>query len=165
VVRVQAATAVARIENAFLAKAMELEAAVREKPDEASVLRLAGIYDDYAFAGLLDKAREEECRQKAADGYRAYLRTRPDDQAVQLRLARLQLRRGRMEEAEPLLRRLATVEGHSGAGLWLMECLFTQGRFAELRSLAVRVPHGAAEELPPLAPAAIEMWTARERIA
>ncbi|MDH4065053.1 MAG: hypothetical protein OEW19_11685, partial [Acidobacteriota bacterium] len=47
VIRVQAATAIARLENEFLERTMRLEAAAREAPDDpAAVLALAGHYDD-----------------------------------------------------------------------------------------------------------------------
>jgi hypothetical protein len=160
VVRVQAATVIARLEQEFLDRTFELEAAVQFAPDDpAAILALATHADDQAFAGLFDATREESCRARAADGYARYLELRPDDQAVDLRLARLQLRRGVLDEAEPRLRRLADA-GHASARLWLMEVLFAQRRYGDLRAVASRVGAGAADAMPLEAAGAIELWTA-----
>jgi hypothetical protein len=158
VVRVQAATAIARLENQFLERTFRLEAAVRESPDDPqAILALASHYDDQAFAGLLDATREQECRVKAADGYERYLRHCPDHQAAEFRLARLQLRRGRAAEATPRFRRL--VQGGSGsARVWLMESLSAEGCYDELRSIAAG---STAEEVAGFSPevaSAIELW-------
>jgi hypothetical protein len=161
VVRVQAATAIARLEQEFLERTLDVEAAVRRSPEDAqAILALATHYDEQAFAGLFDSAREEECRVKAADGYERYLRQRPDDHAVELRLARSLLRRRLFDEAEPRLCRLVE-SGHDAASLWLMEALFARGRYVELRRLAGR--HAAADtDLTPEAAATVDLWAGRE---
>lgn len=158
VIRVQAATAIARLEQEFLERTLELEAVVREAPqDPDAILALASHCDEQAFAGLFDQTREETCRTQAADGYARYLELRPDDAAVELRLARLQLRRGRLDDAEPRLQRLSQA-GHPNARLWLMETLFAQRRWRELRRVASGCDTQSAAELPVEASAAIELW-------
>ncbi|HQZ37478.1 MAG TPA: hypothetical protein PLH72_00460 [Vicinamibacterales bacterium] len=165
VIRVQAATAIAKIENEFLERSIRLEKATREAPDDpAAVLALANHCDDQAFAGLLDGTREEECRVKAAAGYRRFLESRPVDGTVRFRLARLQQRRGRWHEAEPLFRQLVTA-GHPGADHWLMENLFAQGRYGEVRALVAA--HSAAPDtgLLPEVAATVALWKGREAAA
>jgi hypothetical protein len=157
VIRVQAATVIARFEQEFLERTFELEAAVQQAPgDPEAILALASHSDDQAFAGLFDATREESCRARAAEGYERYLDLRPDDQAVDLRLARLQFRRGLFEQAEPRLRRLAEA-GHASARLWLMEVLFAQRRYRDLRAVAERFGTGA-DAMPIEAAGAIELW-------
>jgi len=165
VVRVQAATAIARLENQFLERTMELEAAVRETPDDPDlILALASHYDDQAFAGLLDSRREQDCRVKAHEGYERYLRLRPKDPPVEFRLARLQLRRGLAVDAAPRFRSLVDA-GHPGAGLWLMESLFAQRRFHELRE-AASAPGGlAASMMTPEVSATLELWSSMRETA
>lgn len=159
VIRVQAATVIARLEQEFLDRTFELEAAVQQAPDDPeAILALASHSDDQAFAGLFDPTREEQCRARAAEGYERYLQLRPHDQSVDLRLARLQLRRGLLEKAEPRLQRLAEA-GHGSARLWLMEVLFAQGRYSDLSAVASRFGAGAADSMPLEAAGAIELWT------
>jgi hypothetical protein len=136
VIRVQAATAIARLEQQLFERTVALEATVaRDASNASAVLALAGHFDDQAFAGLFDPTREAMCRTRAAELFARYLEVRPVDQAVELRLARLLLRQGRATDAEPRLRRLAEA-GHRTARLWLMECLFTQGRYEDVRAVA-----------------------------
>lgn len=165
VIRVQAATAIARIENEFLARSIELETAVREAPDDpAAALALAAHCDDQAFAGLLDATREEECRVKAAAGYQRYLESRPQDDGVRFRLARLQQRRRSWSEAEPLFRQLLDA-GHPGACHWLMENLFAQRRYADVRALAAAHPSASDTSLLPEVSATFALWEGREAAA
>lgn len=168
VIRVGAATAIARLENEFLEKTMSLEAAAREQPDDAdAMLALARHYDDQAFTGLLDTTREQDCRVRATDGYERYLATHPDDTAIRFRLARLYQRRRLWSEAEKLFRRLAD-EGYPGAHHWLMESLFVQGRFADLRAVASRFDDDAVGQIDPAAPEiadTIALWAGQGAIA
>jgi len=162
VVRVQAATVIARLEQDFLDRTFELEAAVKQAPADANtILALASHCDEQAFAGLLDPTREQQCQAQAADGYARYLELRPEDHAVDLRLARLQLRRGHFDQAEPRLQRLAAA-GHESARLWLMETLFALRRYEDLRGVASQFDDMPAEALPAEAAAAIELWAGHE---
>ncbi len=162
VIRVQAATAIARLENEFLERTMTREAAVRESPDSpAAILALATHYDDQAFAGLLDATREQDCRVRAADGYTRYLQRHPDDHAARFRLARLQQRRGLWTDAEQLFREL-TAAGHTGARQWFMENLFVQRRYAELRAVAAQASETTDAGLAPEVAASTALWAGVE---
>ncbi|MFN8057624.1 MAG: tetratricopeptide repeat protein [Vicinamibacterales bacterium] len=174
VIRVQAATAIARLENDVLASTFALEAKRKDEPDDARhLLALAEHYDDHAFTGLLDPVRERDSRDKAVLHYRAYLAQEPGDQPTTLRLARLLLRQGAFAEAESLLARLvgdpASGDARGGtlapaaptdAAMWLMEALFHQRRFSDLRALAAHVTrstHGASTWPTEMAPT-LAMW-------
>jgi hypothetical protein len=158
VVRVQAATAIARLEQELLERTLALEAALERAPDEAeAVLALAAHYDDQAFGGLMDATREETSRDRAARGYERYLALRPEDAEVEQRLARLQLRLGQYAAAEPRLRRLFE-RGHPGAQLWLLECLFAQRKFADMRIVAVSDWSGTPAAIGPEAVVTLDLW-------
>lgn len=168
VIRVQAATAIARLENEFLERTIELETAVHEGPDSADVIvRLAMHYDDQAFAGLLDATREQECRVKAAAGYRQYLELMPNDHQARFRYARLQQRRGLWPEAERLFHQLVD-GGRVDACHWYLETLFAQGRFSDLRAAAVAVRRDAVDEqdtnamFAPEVAETVALWATRE---
>ncbi len=164
VVRVQAATALARLEQEFLERTLDLEeAVVRDPHDVEALLALATHYDEQAFNGLLDPAREQECRAKAARGYEEYLRLRPDDRRVDLQLARLQLRRRLPREAEPRFRRLVGA-GHPGASLWLMESLFAQKKYAEVRAVACAAAGERDGDAVPDVDAALGLWRGGEAV-
>lgn len=159
VIRVQAATAIARLENEFLERTMTLEAAMREAPDSPpAILALATHYDDQAFAGLLDTTREHDCRVRAAEGYAGYLQHFPGDDAVRFRLARLQQRRGLWPDAERLFRQL-TDAGYPGARQWFMESLFAQGRYADLRAVAARNHEAPGDGLAPEVAETLALWS------
>lgn len=162
VIRVQAATAIAKLENEFLAETLRLETAAHASPDDANRrLALAIHYDNQAFAGLLDVTREQDCRERATSGYLQYLHAHPDDHAVRFRLARLQHRRGLWQEAESQFRQLVEA-GYAQAYGWLLESLFAQNRWPELRQAArdLGVPANAVT-VPEMA-AAINLWAGGE---
>jgi hypothetical protein len=159
VIRVQAATAIARLEHQFFEQTLELEAALDAAPDDAdALLALATHHDAQAFAGLFDPAREQSCRVKAAELYERYLRQHPNDEATEFRMARLLLRRGQTAAAEPRFRRLADA-GHPTARLWLMECLFAQGHYADVRRAAAGWSDRDQHEATPAAEASVRFWT------
>lgn len=168
VIRVQAATAIARLENEFLDRTIELEAAVHDAPESAdAIVRLAMHYDDQAFTGLLDATREQECRVKAAAGYRRYVELMPSDHQARFRYARLQQRRGFWPDAERLFRQLVD-DGHVDACHWYLETLFAQGRFSDLRAAAVAARRESVDEhdsdamFAPEVAETMALWAARE---
>jgi hypothetical protein len=158
VVRVQAATAIARLENEFLARTIELEAEADAAPDDdAAALALARHYDAQAFGGLMDPGREQECRTRAADGYARHLQRHPDDDRVRFELARLRQRSGLWSEAEAHLRPLVARQ-YPSARLWLMENLFAQRRFTELREVAAAPAPPDGDAVVPEAALAVALW-------
>ena len=137
-VRVMAATAVARIENAFLTRSMESRADCERNPGDYDVwLGSAQLYDDYAFTGILDADREAEHRRRAVEAYRECVRLNPAAVVPVIALGRLALATGRIDEAVSRFQRAIQLEpdriGHS---VWLMEALFRRGDFAKVRELA-----------------------------
>lgn len=158
VIRVQAATAIARLERQYFERGLTLMAALDMAPDDPdAVLALASHHDDQAFAGIFDAARATDSRTQAAELYERYLRLRPHDAEVLFKLARLFLRAGRAEDAEPRFRHLVDI-GHPTARVWLMESLFAQRRFGEVRLAAMSWSESAALEWMPEAHAAVVFW-------
>ena len=137
-VRVMAATAVARIENAFLTRSMESRADCERNPGDYDVwLRSAQLYDDYAFTGILDTDRVAEHRRRATEAYRECVRLNPEAVTPVIALGRLALTAGRIDEAVLRFERALQLEpdriSHS---VWLMEALFRRGDFSKVREMA-----------------------------
>lgn len=135
-VRVQAATAAANIENNFLNKLMELEAAAKATPgDVATQTALAHFFDDYAFSGILDDDRQAENRRRAEEAYQTLLKLDPENSDTILRIGRLLIRSGRVDEA------IEWFEWGFPQGAinpqsisWYLEALFRKGDYVRLRS-------------------------------
>ncbi len=143
-VRVQAATAISKIENAFHERLLAIESLDDEHPDTAVIKKaLAEHYDGYAFTGILDPDRERENREKAHNAYLEYLALKPDDVEARLKVGRLLLRMGKTAEATDWFRKCIG-EGYRSQAIqtWLMECLYSSGKYAELRRMAGELaPH------------------------
>lgn len=137
-IRVQAATAMARIENAVAEKSHEILKELEESPEDADLLlELAQHYDEYALTGLLDSARQRDYRHKAMEAYGKYLDEHPGDRSARTAMGRILVRKGRYSEAAEWFRQgLDDKEASPQAVLWLMECLFHLDRLDELRELA-----------------------------
>ncbi len=138
-VRVQAATATARVEHEFNERWLALDHAARDRAEDPDALAaLARHLDDYAFCGLLDANREAEIREKALEGYRRSLDLAPADDTIRLDLGRLLLRCGLAAEAAARLEPLVDRTPDRRILYWYAESLFRLGRFAELRALPGR---------------------------
>mgnify|MGYP000913826281 CR=1 FL=1 len=138
-VRVQAATATARVEHEFNERWLRLDRAAESNPqDVRSRHELARHLDDYAFCGLLDANREQEIRGKALAGYRRSLELAPEDDGLRLDLGRLLLRLGMVAEAAAVLEPLVERTAERRLLVWYAESLFRLGRYADLRSLCRR---------------------------
>ncbi len=136
-VRVQAATAMARIETGFLESSVKLSRAAGDSPESASILLdLARHYDDYAYAGILDGVRERENRELALDAYRKYLKKEPDDKAARAAVGRILLRERRFKEAAEWLEDSDEVDMSPKSKLWLMESWFHLGEWEKIRRLS-----------------------------
>ncbi len=140
-IRVQAATAVAQIEQRFLRRSIDLEAELKRRPRDVPLIAAAARhYDDYAFTGLLDNDRQAENRRRALTLYHTALELSPDNGAIELAIGRLLVRMGEFRTAADLL------AGSAGAGrlkpagaVWYLECLFRIGAFARLREAAAAI--------------------------
>ncbi|HYH38324.1 MAG TPA: hypothetical protein VD860_08905 [Azospirillum sp.] len=167
-VRVQAATATARVEHEFNERWQSLDKAVAGNPqDVATRVALARHLDDYAFCGLLDANREAEVRQKALDGYRACVAMAPDDDEIRHDFGRLLLRLDLVEEAADTLESLVASASDRRLLVWYAESLFRLGRFADLRALCARRPEilGPDADLPDTLHAVMALWNGHAEAA
>jgi len=134
-VRVQAATAVARIEARFLKKSIALAQRQTSGPQETdNTLALALHHDEHANTGLLDADRADAARRQALDRYRDYERLGPRSQEVSRNVIRLLVRLGRYDEVVQAVKPWAE-RGEIPDELfaWYAEALFTLGQFDTLR--------------------------------
>ena len=140
-IRVQAATAVAQIEQRFVRRSVDLEQEMARRPGDAPLIGAAARhYDDYAFTGLLDADRQDENRTRALALYTAALERMPDNGTLELAKGRLLVRLGRHEEASALLARSAEGGRLPPTGtIWYLECLFQMRAFDRLRGVAKRL--------------------------
>jgi polysaccharide biosynthesis protein PelE len=161
-IRVQAATAMTRVENGFLERSMRLSEAARRAPEDAStVLALARHYDSYAFAGILDDDRERENREKAIAAYGEYLELVPDDLSARAGLGRILVRKGEYRPAIDVLRKAIDAGNFSPQiVLWCMESFYRLGMFEQLREVAraYQPKVGPAEDLPGEVSDAVLLW-------
>lgn len=135
-VRVQAATATARVEHEFNERWQKLERVADGAPESAAARHaLARHLDDYAFCGLLDANREQELRRKALEHYRAALAAAPAEEGLRNDLGRLLLRVGLVGEAAETLAPAAAESRDRRLLAWYAESLFRLRRFDELRAL------------------------------
>lgn len=139
-IRVQAATATARIESRFLEEAIRLEHARAAGPAEAtSMLALARHCDAYGGSGLLEAARAREARQQALSLYERVDRQQPGDPELGTAIGRLLLRLDRVEEAAA---RLACEVQRGTASpqaiAWYAESLYRLRCWESLRELCRR---------------------------
>lgn len=158
-IRVQAATAMAKIEAEFLSKMMALSREAEKRPDDPAALgALAAHYDDYAFSGVLDPKREVETRGLAVETYRKLLALTPSDANARSAVGRLLVRQRLFEEAAEWYARYPVNEWPAAARLWHMESLFALGRYGKLRTLAAEpLSEGAVA---PNAAQAVALWGA-----
>ncbi len=168
-VRVQAATAMNKLENSMLERTLQLIRLKRESPRDVKASgALARHYDEYVHSGILDAGREEEFRAQALEGYRLCVGAEPGDMESWLAGGRLLLRGKFYAEAADWMERamqagLATPQ----AGLWYMESLYNLGRFGQLREFArgCRERMETVRDLPPAAFEAVRLWGSQEPAA
>lgn len=161
-IRVQAATAVAKVEKEFMKKLDRIEQARTQDPKNPTLtLALAKFYDDYAFTGVLDSELEKVNRDRAINTYKSYLQQDPNSAEAWIAIGRLLYRNRQWEEAADWFRH-AIDRGWkvNTMMMWYFECLFRLGRFKELRrSLS---EHGrnitGQDELPRDVREAVQLW-------
>jgi len=161
-IRVQAATAISRIETLFLERMIKLSALMERLGDDpVVVLATAQHYDNYAYTGLLDADREQTNRQKALEYYHTYLRLRPQDLDVRSRIGRLLMRNSDHGKACDWLRQCINQGYISGTiSQWYSEVLFTSGRYDELRRYrASLTPADGQDILQPALREALALWS------
>ena len=140
-IRVQAATAVAQIEQRFMRRSVDLESELARRPGDVPLIAAAARhYDDYAFTGLLDAERQDENRRRALALYSMALDKTPENGVLELAKGRLLVRLEAFEEAGQLLARSAEAGRLPPVGtIWYLECLFKQRAYSRLRSVAAGI--------------------------
>jgi pentatricopeptide repeat protein len=137
-IRVQAATAVAKIESDFMKTLARIEDARALRPnDEKLKLATARFYDDYAWTGLLDDEREMLNQKKAISTYKSFLQHEPGNEDATAAVGRLLFRGKQWDEAakwfEQMIHRGVYAPGYV---LWYLECLWNLGDYGRLRQVA-----------------------------
>ncbi len=161
-VRVQAATAIAKLTDDFVGRVQGLEIVLARNAGDTKCMReLAKAYDEYAYTGILDAALEENNRVRALQLWLNYCELVPDDNEASLAVGRLLMRLERHGLAAQWLER-SFAEGRATrqAVLWYMEVLFAQGRTDALRALAAQTVTDLAQDrtLSPRAVSAAQLW-------
>lgn len=138
-IRVQAATAIARLTDDFLKRIQRLEDLLADDSEDIDIReRLAQAYDDYAYSGLLDADHMHQARSKALELWMSVCRVRPEHDHALFRVGRLLMRMDKWHLATQWWERIFDEERATPVSLvWYLECLFRSGRVAELRTLAV----------------------------
>ncbi len=161
-IRVQAATAVAKIEKEFTRQLERIELARAQQPKNTNLtLALAKFYDDYAFTGVLDPEREKINRERAIGTYKTYLQQDPNSAESWIAIGRLLFRNKQWAQAaewfsEAMERgwRVPTMM------MWYFECLFRLGKFRDLRRLLLESGRGVLgqDDVPVHLRDAVSFW-------
>jgi polysaccharide biosynthesis protein PelE len=137
-IRVQAATASARIENQFLMRLMALEdrlARASGNPD--ILLAIARCHEEYANTGLLDPGRVENERRQALEYYGRVREIQPGNPHVAEAMGRILLFLNQPEQALTILEAEARRHEATASTIAMyLECLYRLHRFAAVRDLA-----------------------------
>ncbi|MBL0318250.1 MAG: hypothetical protein IPP74_02945 [Alphaproteobacteria bacterium] len=137
-IRVQAATAIARIEEAFFKVLMELEKIYAETHNDDVLFKLANHADLYYHCGILDDERKVEILEKGIHYYSEYLSRHPENKQAQYALGRLFLNKKDYNAAYALLHGCIGITAAILPQVFkaFMECLYGMHRFADLHAFA-----------------------------
>jgi hypothetical protein len=134
--RVQAASAVAKIQDDFTSRSLELHQSANSR-DPQKILELGQHHDQHSRTGLLDPEGSAASRGMAIEAYRRYLELQPNDIAARSAVGRLLLQSAEFEEACAWLKETVDRGNASHeAVIAYMEALFRLHRFEELRAVA-----------------------------
>ncbi len=161
-IRVQAATAVAKIEKKFMAMRERIEEARAKEPKNPHILyALARFYDDYAFTGILDPEIEKMNRERAIATYKSFLQQDSNNTEAWVSIGRLMFRNEQWEEAAEWFKH-AMERGWKVKNmvLWYFECLYRLGDFRALRRAVAEHGRGITgqEDLPQDVRDAVALW-------
>ncbi|MDX2095718.1 MAG: hypothetical protein SFW64_07265 [Alphaproteobacteria bacterium] len=161
-IRVQAATAIAKVEREFAAKLARIELARTKHPGDATLtLALAKFYDDYAFTGVLDGELEKLNRSRAISTYKAYLQQDPNSAEAWVAIGRLLYRAEQWAEAADWFR-AALDRGWkvNSLVLWYFESLFRLGQYRDVRHAVLEFGRDITrqEEMPQDVRDAVTLW-------
>ena len=161
-IRVQAATAVAKIERDFGLKLERIEQARTMDPKNPNItMALAKFYDDYAFTGVLDPELERLNRERAIGTYKSYLAQDPNSSEAWVAIGRLMFRNKQWEEAAEWFRHALDRGWRMNTMiLWYFECLFRLGQYRDLRRAMMEYGRSIVnqEELPTNVREAVNLW-------
>lgn len=161
-VRIQAATAIAGVENRFLERMINLRQQLERRESKALLLDLARQYDRYAFCGLLDEDRERRNREDARRFFARYLELAPNDVEARVTYGRLLLKLGEREQArEWFSDTRARYGGTTRLDSWFMQTLYELRDFAALRDLARELAQGLPEDMPSVFRETVQLWAGR----
>jgi len=165
-IRVQAASAAARIENQFLVRSMAIsESRVAPHDEPERLLSLARLYDEYAQAGLMDEARTNATRQQALELYEVVLSRGVQDPSIVESSARLFIELGRADEAVTRLEAWIATRS-TGLLARYIEGLFALRRYDEMRKVCFCfVDELSTADLRDGMRDSISLWAAPEAIA
>lgn len=161
-IRVQAATAIAKLERNFISTLENIEDARVKEPGNGKLLyATAQFYDDYAFTGILDREIETLNRKRALETYRAFLELEPNHKESLIAVGRILFRSGQYEEAANWMEQIIhkNLESQS-LHLWYFESLYRLNRYGALRKATQTYGRDilAQESLPHPIREAVELW-------
>ena len=161
-IRVQAATAIAKVEREFTRSLSRLEQARAQEPNNPLLtLALAKFYDDYAFTGILDGELERLNRERAIRSYQAYLERDPNANEVWIAIGRLKFRNREWADAADWFRHALDRGIQSNSMLlWYFESLFHVRQYRELRRAMLEFGRGIPrnEDFPTAMREAVSLW-------
>ena len=161
-IRVQAATAIAKIEREFGSKLHRIEMARAKAPGNPTLLlALAKFYDDYAFTGVLDSELEKLNRERAISTYKSYLQLDPNSAEAWIAIGRLMYRNKQWAEAAEWFRAALDRGWKTNSMLlWYFESLFRLGQHRDLRRAILELGRGIVtqEDLPTDVREAVSLW-------
>lgn len=154
-IRVQAGMVMQTLEDRFVSdeRAHRAQAAAAFDShgfgDQDAMRKLAELYDQWAFAGLLDERRLAETRGRALHAYRRHLEAFPTDLRVIAAVGRLFVRAGESRRAADYLT-AELAKGHVSAAIamWAVEALYRAGRYDELQTTLEAHGELVADRLP-----------------
>jgi hypothetical protein len=136
-IRVQAASAVTKLEDDYTRRSVQLSQSLGQTPNAAELLNMAVHYEQYAATGLLDSTREAAARRSALDAYERYLKIESGNVEACAAYGRLLLQEKETEKARVWLESCVRSRKRSPQIVLLyMEALFDLGDYSKLRETA-----------------------------
>jgi tetratricopeptide (TPR) repeat protein len=134
-IRVQAATAMAKLQKHYTDPIISKERFIRQtkNPD---LIPLAKAYDDYLNSGIITNERKQEITQKAIEVYQAHLKKHPEDKASQFLLGEKFLDEGNFLRAERLLEDCVKLDKiNPRIFSWYIQSLYYQKKYTKIRKV------------------------------
>lgn len=139
IIRVRAATAVARLQQEALERREALEERLKRNPqDEEALIALARNEEDYSQTAFVNDAEKEEMLQKSIALFRKYLAINPSARKERVRLAWLLFLVKDFSESRKEIEEVIRTGGIDGINTLkvYLKLLFQQGDFEKIRQLA-----------------------------